>query len=47
LRRAISQELTLKFAPELRFMIDETFYRMEETRRLLASENVVRDLDKE
>ncbi len=45
LRRAISKALTLKFSPELRFEIDETFDRMDATRRLFESEDVRRDLD--
>lgn len=45
LRRAVSRALTLKFAPELRFEIDETFDRMDATRRLFESEAVRRDLD--
>ncbi|MEM8582093.1 MAG: 30S ribosome-binding factor RbfA [Pseudomonadota bacterium] len=44
LRRAVSKELTLKFSPELRFQIDETFDRMDETRRLLNEERVRQDL---
>ncbi|MDJ0993448.1 MAG: 30S ribosome-binding factor RbfA [Dinoroseobacter sp.] len=44
LRRAVSKELTLKFSPELRFQIDETFDRMDETRRLLNDDKVRRDL---
>lgn len=46
LRRAVSKELTLKFSPELRFRIDETFDRMDETRRLLNQDHVRQDLDK-
>ena len=38
--------MTLKFAPELRFMLDETFDRMDETRRLFADERVQRDIAK-
>ena len=45
LRRAVSKALTLKFSPELRFEIDETFDRMDATRRLFESEDVRRDLD--
>ena len=45
LRRAVSKALTLKFSPELRFAIDETFDRMDETRRLLNQEEERRDLD--
>ncbi|WP_424968162.1 MULTISPECIES: 30S ribosome-binding factor RbfA [unclassified Dinoroseobacter] len=46
LRRAVSKELTLKFSPELRFQIDQTFDRMDETRRLLNQDHVRQDLDK-
>ena len=42
LRRAVSKKLALKFAPDLRFQLDETFDRMDDTRRLFAQE-VVRD----
>ncbi len=45
-RRAVSKVLTLKFAPEVRFAIDETFDRMDETNRLLNSAEVRRDLEK-
>lgn len=45
LRRAISREMTLKFAPDLRFRIDETFDRMDDTRRLFSDETVKRDIE--
>lgn len=45
LRRAVSKELTLKFSPELRFRLDETFDRMDETRRMFSQESVRRDLE--
>ena len=45
LRRAISKETTLKFTPDLRFLIDETFDRMDETRRLFARDEVRRDIE--
>ena len=45
IRRSISKKLTLKYTPDLRFRIDETFDRMDETRRLFGQENVKRDLD--
>lgn len=45
LRRAISREMTLKYAPDLRFLIDETFDRMDETRRIFADEKVRRDVE--
>ena len=45
IRRSISKKLTLKYTPDLRFRIDETFDRIEETRRLFSQENVKRDLN--
>lgn len=47
LRRAVSKELTLKFAPDLRFLVDETFDQMDEARRLFADEHVRQDLEDE
>ena len=44
LRRAVTKALTLKFSPEIRFAVDETFDRMDETRRLLSEDRVRRDL---
>lgn len=45
LRRLVSKGMTLKYAPDLRFEIDETFDRMDETRRLLSEDHVRQDLD--
>ena len=45
LRRALSKDLTLKFTPDLRFRIDETFDRMDATRALFAQDKVRQDLD--
>ncbi|MFD1342145.1 30S ribosome-binding factor RbfA [Litorisediminicola beolgyonensis] len=45
LRRLVSKNLTLKFAPDLRFRLDETFDRLDETRRLFSQDNVRRDLE--
>ena len=45
IRRTVARGLDLKFAPDLRFVIDETFDRMDETRRLLGDETVRRDVD--
>lgn len=47
LRRIIGRKCGLKHAPELRFLLDDTFDRMDETRRLLDREDVRRDLDRE
>lgn len=44
LRRRLSADLTLKYAPDLRFRADETFDRLDETRRLFSDERVQRDL---
>lgn len=44
LRRVIAREVLLRNVPELRFMIDESFDRIDETRRLLSDEAVQRDL---
>lgn len=44
LRHLVSRTLTLKFAPELRFRLDETFDRLDETRRMFADERVQRDI---
>lgn len=46
LRRLVGKVTKLKHTPELRFMVDDTFDRMDETRRLFEDENVRRDLDK-
>lgn len=45
LRRLVSKGLALKFSPELRFQIDETFDRMDDTRRMFSQDDVRRDLD--
>jgi ribosome-binding factor A len=45
LRRAIMRDMTLKYAPDLRFVIDETFDRMDDTRRMFADERVRRDVE--
>ena len=47
LRRMVAAALALKFAPELRFAHDETFDRLDETRRLFAQEAVRRDLEED
>jgi len=45
LRHLVTRGQTLKFAPELRFVLDETFDRMEDTRRLFDDERVRRDVE--
>ena len=44
LRRAIGKKSGLKFTPDLRFRIDETFDRLDDTRRMFGREDVLRDL---
>ena len=45
LRRAVSKQLTLRFSPELRFRLDDTFDRMDDTRRMFAQDDVRRDVE--
>lgn len=45
LRHLVSKALTLKYAPQLRFQLDETFDRMDDTRRMFAEERVRRDVE--
>jgi ribosome-binding factor A len=45
IRRTVARGLELKFAPELRFALDDTFDRMDETRRLFAQDTVRRDVE--
>ncbi len=46
LRHRVVKGLTLKYAPDLRFRPDETFDRLDETRRLFSDPAVLRDLEK-
>lgn len=46
LRHHVAQAVKLRFAPELRFRIDESYDRMDRTRELLADERVQRDIAK-
>ncbi len=45
LRHLVTHGMTIKFAPELRFEIDDTYDRMDRTRELLADKHVRQDLD--
>jgi len=45
LRRQVAKKLTLKFSPDLRFQLDRTFDRMDDTRRMLNQDVVRRDAD--
>jgi ribosome-binding factor A len=45
LRHLVAKAMTLKYAPQLRFVLDETFDRMDDTRRLLNEDRVRRDVE--
>jgi ribosome-binding factor A len=45
LRHRVAEGMTLKYAPDLRFRPDETFDRLDETRRLFSDPAVRRDID--
>lgn len=46
LRHQVAKGLELKFAPQLRFQIDETFDKLDETRRLFSDDRVRADLER-
>ena len=46
IRHLVTRGMTLKFAPQIKFELDETFDRMDDTRRMFADEHVRRDLDR-
>jgi ribosome-binding factor A len=46
LRHAVDRALRLKFSPRLEFRLDDSFDRMDETRRLLDRPEVRRDLER-
>jgi ribosome-binding factor A len=46
IRGEVARAVNLKFAPDVRFLADETFDEVQRIERLLASEKVRRDLDK-
>ena len=45
LRRMVGKKLALKFSPDLRFRLDDTFDRMDDTRRMFAQDDVRRDVE--
>ena len=46
LRRMITKKMNLKYAPDFRFLIDETFDKMDEARALFSQDKVRQDLDR-
>jgi ribosome-binding factor A len=47
IRGEVAEAVNLKFAPEVRFLADETFEEADRIERLLASDKVRRDLGKD
>jgi ribosome-binding factor A len=45
IRHQVSKALQIKHVPEIRFMIDDTFDRMDATRAMLSEDHVRQDLD--
>ena len=45
IRHQIARGMTLKHVPDLKFEIDETFDRMDATRKLFSDERVRRDIE--
>ncbi len=45
LRRAIGKKTGLKYTPDLRFQLDQTFDQMDETRRMLDQAHVRQDIE--
>jgi ribosome-binding factor A len=44
LRRMVGKKSGLKFTPDLRFRLDDTFDRLDDTRRMFSQDSVKRDL---
>jgi ribosome-binding factor A len=47
IRGEVAHAINLKFAPDIRFLADETFAEADRIHRLLASEKVRRDLEED
>lgn len=45
IRHQLGKKLTLKFSPDLRFRIDETFDKLDDARAMFARDDVRRDLE--
>lgn len=43
-RRVLNKDVTLKFSPKLKFVLDRTFDQLDETRRLLNQDQVKQDV---
>lgn len=47
IRRQVAKGMNLKYSPEIRFRVDDTFDRMDDTRRILNEDRVRKDVDDE
>lgn len=47
IRRAVGKKTGLKYTPDLRFQLDQTFDQMDETRRMLNQDHVRQDIEGE
>ncbi len=47
LRRYIGKQMKLKYAPDLRFLIDDTFDKLDASRRMFSQDKVQQDLEKD
>ena len=45
LRRLVGKKVGLKFSPDLRFRLDETFDLLDDTRRMFSQDDVRRDIE--
>lgn len=44
IRRTVNKQVSLKYSPDLKFVLDRTFDQLDETRRLLGQDVVKRDV---
>ena len=45
IRRSVNKLVSLKYSPDLKFVLDRTFDQLDETRRLLGQEIVKKDVE--
>ncbi len=44
-RRYLNKDISLKYSPNIKFVLDTTFDQIDETHRLLSQDSVTRDLE--
>ena len=47
IRKSVNKQVSLKYSPDLKFVLDRTFDQLDETRRLLGQDVVRRDVASE